>query len=124
MVHSYRKGYLLEWKLQHKLFDMGYAVMRAPRSGRIGLPTPDLVAIKDGKIIVIECKSREDAFTVDAEQLKELQEWEKRAGATAYIAWKMSRREPLFLRLKDVLATNGNIGKKMLEEKGIGIDEI
>lgn len=124
MIKGYRKGYVFELRLQHLLYEMGYAVIRAPRSGRIGLPTPDLVAARDGKMIVIECKSREGAFTVPKEQLKELEEWEKRAGAKAYIAWKIARKGPVFLRLNDVIENRGNVGKKFLLERGIGIDEI
>jgi len=124
VVNPYRKGYVFEWRLMHKLYEMGYAVMRAPRSGRIGLPVPDIVAAKNGKLVVIECKSREGAFTLPKDQIAQLQEWEKRAGATAYVAWKLARKQPVFLRLNDVIDNGGNIGKKFLAEKGIGIDDI
>ncbi len=121
---TYRKGYVGELELVHMLFEKGYAVVRTPRSGRINLPSPDIVAAKDGKLIVIECKSRHGGFTVSKEQLDELVEWETRAKAYAYVAWKVAYKGWFFLRLADVIANNGNVGKKFLSEKSISIDQI
>ncbi len=123
-MRSYAKGYRAERSLTHKLAEMGYMTIRAPRSGRIGLPSPDVIAAKDGKLIVIECKSRESAFTVRAEQLDELTQWANKAGATAYIGCKQSRKDWKFLHLSDVVANGGNIGKKFIEDKGISILDI
>jgi len=122
MVNSYSKGYRAEWSLTHELYKRGWAAIRAPRSGRIGLASPDIVAAKNGKIVVIECKSRKCAFSVPKEQLDELQEWINRAGAIAYIGWKISRKGWCFMNLSDVKENNGNIGKKFIKEKGFGID--
>lgn len=124
MVRTYRKGYTAENELVHTLSKYGYVAMRAPRSGRIGLASPDIVAVKKGKILAIECKSRASAFTVEREQLQELREWEEKAGAIPYIGWKIARKGWLFLELEDVERNKGNIGKKFAEEKGKKIDEI
>ncbi len=124
MVKTYRKGYAAENQLVHLLYARGYAVMRAPRSGRVGLPTPDLVAIKGKKVLVIECKSRKTGFTVEREQLEQLKEWKRRTGGAAYIAWKRTRLGWLFLKLADVIKNKGNVGKKFAEEYGIKIDDI
>ncbi len=122
MTQSYAKGYKNELELTHKLASLGYMAIRAPRSGRIGLPSPDIVAAKPGKLIVIECKAREAAFTVEKEQLQELLDWQDKGGATAYIAWKISRKGWTFLHLKDVMENKGNIGKKFANEKGFPIE--
>ncbi|MBI2971154.1 MAG: hypothetical protein HYY37_01900 [Candidatus Aenigmarchaeota archaeon] len=124
MVHAYRKGYAGERQLVHILAHMGYMVVRTPRSGRINLASPDIIAAKGGRLIVIECKSRAGAFTVPPEQLDELREWEEKAGAKAYVAWKVSRKGWFFLNLNDVVGNNGNVGKKFLHEKAIGIEAI
>jgi len=92
MVKSYSKGYRGEYELVHKLSKMGFMVIRTPRSGRIGLPSPDIVTIKDGKMFVIECKSREEAFTVAQDQLNELKAWQAH-GAIPLLAWRQSRKE-------------------------------
>ncbi|MFH0837283.1 MAG: Holliday junction resolvase Hjc [Candidatus Aenigmatarchaeota archaeon] len=122
MVKSYAKGYAAELELLHKLSGKGWMVMRAPRSGRINLASPDIVAAKNGQLVVIECKARAGAFTVQKEQLAELDEWVEKAGAAAYIGWKISRKGWCFLNLNDVKENKGNIGKKFAESKGFGID--
>jgi len=124
MVKRYSKGYRGEWELTHKLAGLGYMVVRTPRSGRINLASPDIIAAKVGRLIVIECKSRAAAFTVPLEQLNELKEWQEKAGAIPYLGWKISRKGWKFLHLKDVYENKGNVGKKFAEEKGIGIHEI
>src|SRR3989338_969552 len=123
MTKAYAKGYRAEHEMVHTLSKLGFMVTRAPRSGRIGLPSPDIVAIKNGKILVIECKSREDAFTVEKEQLAELEAW-KNHGAVALLAWKQTRKGWTFLHLSDVSANNGNIGKKFAAEKGFSLEKI
>ncbi len=124
MVKSYAKGYRAEHWLVHELSRMGYMVVRTPHSGSINLASPDIIAAKDGRLIVIECKSREEAFSIPMEQLNELKEWEEKAGAKPYVAWKISRKGWFFLHLNDVISNNGNVGKKFAEEKAIQIGMI
>ncbi|MBI4170598.1 MAG: hypothetical protein HY514_02805 [Candidatus Aenigmarchaeota archaeon] len=99
-------------------------VIRTPRSGRINLASPDIIAAKNGKLIVIECKSRAEAFTVEKGQLQELREWQDKAGALPYIGWKIARKGWTFLHLKDVEDNRGNVGKKFALEKGMTLEKI
>ena len=124
MVKQYMKGYRAERSLVHELSKKGFMVVRTPHSGSMNIASPDIIAAKGGKLFVIECKSREDAFTVQKEQLDEMRQWVDKAGAEAYIGWKISRRGWSFLKLDDVAGNNGNIGKKFAREKGIPIDSI
>jgi Holliday junction resolvase len=124
MVRSYAKGYAAERQLIHLLASMGYMTIRAPRSGSISLASPDVIAAKHGKLVVIECKSRKGAFSVPREQLDELKAWREKAGAQAYVGWKISRQGWTFLHLDDVYMNNGNVGKKFAQEKGISIEAI
>jgi len=124
IVNSYAKGYSAERELVHTLSGMGYMTIRAPRSGRIGLPSPDVIAAKGGRLIVFEVKFRESAFTVSSDQLQELVQWKEKAGAITYIACKISRKGWKFIPLDVVIANNGNIGKKFIQDKGIPIEEI
>lgn len=124
MIKKYRKGYMGEWLLTHELSKRGYMVVRTPRSGSIGLPSPDIIAAKGDRLIVIECKSREDAFKVPDGQLKQLQEWHLKTKAEAFIAWKISRRGWFFLRLEDVMKNNGNVNKSFLVGNSFGIDAL
>lgn len=124
MVKRYAKGYRSERELIYRLSELGFMVVRTPRSGRISLASPDVIAIRSGKIIVIECKSRASAFSVPQDQIDGLYEWEEKAGASAYVGWKISRFGWRFLKLGDVVANNGNVGKRLIEEKGINIENL
>ena len=122
MIKKYSKGYRAERNLVHILSKRGFMVVRTPRSGRINLASPDIIAAKSGKIIVIECKSRENGFKIEKEQLDELSAWKHKAKAKVYIGWKISRRDWIFIKLKDVINNNGNVGKKFALKNGISID--
>ncbi len=124
MVHSYAKGYSAERELVHTMAKLGYMTIRAPRSGRINLPSPDVIAVKDGKVLIFEVKFRASAFKIEQEQLDELIAWKEKAGAITYVACKISRKGWKFLHLHDVLANKGNIGKKFLEAKGISLESV
>lgn len=124
MVRSYAKGYAAERQLVHILAKLGFMVVRTPRSGRINLASPDIIAAKNGKLIVIECKSRAEAFSIEKGQLAELREWQEKAGAVPYIGWKIARQGWTFLHLTDVEANNGNVGKRFALEKGMPLEAI
>ncbi|MEM7816302.1 MAG: Holliday junction resolvase Hjc [Candidatus Aenigmatarchaeota archaeon] len=121
---KYMKGYLGERELLYKLYDKGYVVLRSPRSGRIGLPTPDIVAIKKSKVYAIECKSRNIAFVVPKEQLNQLKEWVEKAGARAYIAWKIPRKGWKFISLEDAIKNNGRISNRFCNLVGKNFEDI
>ena len=123
-MRTYAKGYSAERELLHTLYGRGWAVLRAPRSGRINIPSPDLVAIKKGKVVVIECKSRASAFTVEKDQLDQLEEWRRRTGAEAYIGWKVSRKGWFFFTLDDVVQNGGHLGKRFLQAKGVSLESV
>jgi len=124
MLKKYMKGYRAERHLVHKLSKMGWLAIRSPRSGRIGLPSPDIITAKNKELIAIECKSREQGFKIPMDQLNQLKEWEDKAGAKSFIAWKLSHKDWYFISLKDVIKNNGNIGKKFCEENGKSIESI
>lgn len=124
MVRSYAKGYSAERELVHTLANLGFMTIRAPRSGRINLPSPDVIAVKDGKVLIFEVKFRESAFTIAKEQIDELVAWKEKAGAITYVACKQSRKGWKFLHLHDVIANNGNIGKKFLDAKGLALETV
>lgn len=52
---AYKKGYSFERELKEYLTGNGWSVIRSGGSKK-----PDLVAAKDGKIMVIECKVTKD----------------------------------------------------------------
>ena len=124
MVHKYKKGYRGENELVHMLSQKGFMTIRAPRSGRINLPSPDVIAVKSGKVYAIECKSRKDGFKISPGQIEELKQWEEKGGSETYIAWKIAYKGWFFIPLKKVVENNGNVGKKFCSENGIPFSEM
>ena len=86
---NYKKGANNERDLLEKLWNMGYAVIRAAGSGKARLPTPDIVAIKGDRRYIIECKSRVTKYLyISREQIDELTLWGKRSNSIPIIALK------------------------------------
>lgn len=124
MVKQYRKGYMAERQLVHTLAEKGFMVVRTPHSGSISLASPDVIAAKDGRLIVVECKAHAKGFQIDSEQLNELSLWKERAKAEVYIAWKMTRKGWHFMHLNDVMENKGNVGKRFAEEKSFSLEKM
>ena len=63
---------------------MGFACIRGPASGAKAklFVQPDVVAIRNGYVLVIEVKTRKKggAVYVEKEQVEKLREWSRRAG--------------------------------------------
>jgi Holliday junction resolvase len=83
-----RRGFQKERELVRKLWQLGFATMRAPASGSKAKKTyqPDIIAVRNNKIFVIEVKTRKTKSTiyVDRYQVEKVKEWVKRAGTNAY----------------------------------------
>lgn len=94
-----RRGFQKERDLVRKLWEMGFATIRAPASGAKARKTyqPDIIAAKDNKIFVIEVKTRRSSDTVyiDQYQVQKVEEWVKRAGTNArgFIAVYFDRKQ-------------------------------
>jgi Holliday junction resolvase len=122
-IKAYRKGYTGERELVYRLYEKGYMVLRSPRSGRISLPTPDIIAIKKGKIFVIECKSRKSGFKIYETQINQLREWVEKAGAKAFVAWKITREGWKFIPLEEIIKNEGNVGKEFCNRVGLDFEK-
>ncbi len=110
MVKTYRKGYMAERELVHIMHSRGWAAIRSPRSGRMGMPLPDVVAIKSGRVLSFEVKSREPGFSIRHEQYRDLVEWKNMTGSDVYIAIRVPRKGWFCISLDD-LPENLYIGK-------------
>jgi Holliday junction resolvase len=98
MVH-YRKGANAERELIHLLFKRGMAVLRVAGSGKTSLPSPDVIAMKPGLQLAIECKAWSKSYlSIANAQMDELHKWSEMAGAELYIAWKIPRKGWRFLK--------------------------
>ena len=90
----YRKGKEAEYEIVRFLASMGYAVMRAPASGRRGkrIHYPDVIAVREGRTLVFEVKyrSKEGTVYLFPEQVQALREYARRSGGEAYVAVKVA----------------------------------
>ncbi len=100
MTH-YNKGANAERELLHTLYLAGMAVCRAAGSGKgkDTIPTPDAIALREGKIYAFECKAWKAAnLHISHQQMNDLEEWCRLAGAELVIAWKIPRKGWRFMK--------------------------
>lgn len=89
------KGAVRERELANWLWELGFAVVRAPASGG-GVRrrfAPDIVAIRGGRVLVLEVKYRARPTTIpmDCDRVARLVEFARRAGGEAHVAVKYAR---------------------------------
>ncbi len=95
---QYRKGANAERELTHKLYGMGFSVVRIAGSGGTSLPSPDILALSPTKKLAIECKAWSKPYlNIRLSQMQELEEWATKAGVDFFIAWKYPHKGWFFL---------------------------
>ncbi|CAB3287824.1 Holliday junction resolvase Hjc [Methanocaldococcus lauensis] len=112
MRRKYRKGSSFERELKKLLEKEGFAVIRSAGSKGV-----DLIAGKNGKILIFECKySSKEKLYVSKENVDKLINFSKTFGGTPFLAIKLNG-EILFVNPYN-LSTNG---KNYLIDKKIKI---
>jgi len=97
----YNKGANAERELIKVLFGKGFAVLRVAGSGVSPLPSPDVVAIKSGRILAFECKAwRGDYLAIPVVTMNDEVNWARVAGAEFFIAWKIPHDGWLFVKFE------------------------
>ncbi|ENN96109.1 resolvase, Holliday junction-type [Methanocaldococcus villosus KIN24-T80] len=97
---SYKKGSSFERKLKELLEKEGFAVIRSAGSKGI-----DLIAGKNGKILIFECKSsNKNRFYINREDVEKLIKFSEIFGGKPYLAVKMQRK--IFFIDPYLLSTN------------------
>ncbi len=132
---SYRRkrGFQKERELVRKLWNIGFATIRAPASGAKARRTyqPDIIAVRNNIVFVIEAKTRkkEGTIYVESAQVEKVREWARRAGpdSWALIAVYINRRYGWrFIRVDDAEYTKGGNLKISVEKirRGYTIDDL
>ncbi|MBU0761684.1 MAG: hypothetical protein KKD39_01550 [Candidatus Altiarchaeota archaeon] len=99
----YRRGADFERFLVTEFWGRGWAAVRAAGSGTRAEPVPDVLAAKNGKIIIVECKTtKKDRLSLST-AIKQLAEFQKTSGGKAYIAVRFFRQRPRFYPLEELL---------------------
>ena len=126
----YRKAYAskAENELANVFWELNYAVVRGPSSGS-GVRKryqPDLIAMKNGVIFVMEIKTKRKEggnLYISSSQVLGLEEFSKRAGGIAIIAFKRKGREWRFHLLESLIPVGKNFKIKE-PEKGLRIRDL
>jgi Holliday junction resolvase len=104
-----RKASRAENELATMLWSLGYAVVRGPSSGG-GVRSrfqPDLVAAKNGVILVFEVKTGREGepIYIESSQVLGVQDFARRAGGAAYIAVRLKGGEWRFHPIESLEVT-------------------
>ena len=118
----YNKGANAERELIKLFASENFAVLRVAGSGTNPLPCPDVVALKDGVAIAIECKAKKGQYLpISVEQIKEEVGWAKMAGARFLVAWKVPRKGWVFLKVENFRKKEKNYMINLDDALNIGI---
>lgn len=124
-----KKGSVEERDLVNKLWDAGFAAMRAPASGgATKRPLPDVLAGNGKLYLAIEVKStRQDHIYIDNEKIANLREFSEIFGAVPYVGAKFIRKPWRFIRLEDLHVTrseNYRVNTDLAFSEGKDFEEI
>ncbi|MBN2015131.1 MAG: hypothetical protein JW778_08125 [Candidatus Altiarchaeota archaeon] len=100
---NYQKGARFERDVVNEFWSHGWAALRAAGSGSVGQPVPDVIGVREGKIIAVECKTtrREKAYLEEA--VLKLKRFMEISNAEAYLAVKFPKKKPMFFNIKKLL---------------------
>ncbi|MBT7903380.1 Holliday junction resolvase [Candidatus Woesearchaeota archaeon] len=100
------KGINAERELIHKFWGSGWASTRVAGSGSIKYASPDVIAGRGNRKIVIECKvTKNTRQYLTHKEVKELQEFASIFGGEAWIGVKFNSYGWYFLNIEDLELT-------------------
>ncbi|RLG75715.1 MAG: Holliday junction resolvase [Thermoprotei archaeon] len=127
-----RLGFSRERELVRLFWKKGFACIRGPASGAKTrrIIYPDLIALKNGAIFIIEVKTREskEPIYIDREKIIRLKEFARRAKGLPLIAIKfIGQTRWRFLHVNDLIETpkgNFKVDLEVLAKKGLTIEAL
>lgn len=103
----YNKGSSAERELFHKLWDEGFAVVRAAGSGRSRMPSPDLIAGGRDGVFAVECKACKSINKyVDKSEIEQLLKFSEIFNCSPVIAVKFNNKGWKYYDLKNLKSMN------------------
>ncbi len=127
MPKNKKKGINAERDLIHAFWAREWTACRVAGSGSMRYPGPDIIAIKQGKSLAIECKiTKNTTKYLKKEEIEALKEYSQKSGSTALIAVKFPKQEWAFLEPEKLEETESHymIKAEKAKEKGKQIDQI
>ena len=118
-----------ERELVNKLWESGFAAMRAPASGgATKRPLPDVIAGNGKLYLAIEVKSTKlDHIYIDNLKIANLLEFSEIFGAKPYIGAKFTRQPWRFIKIEDLHITrskNYRVNRELAFTKGLDFEEV
>ena len=111
----YKRGVKAELELVYLLWRHGWMVMRGPGSGKRlkKIFYPDVVAVKDGRVLLFEVKLRKhrDTIHIDEWKVEGYKELARRSSGECYVAVKVSDERKWFFFKLDTLEKQEHKGK-------------
>lgn len=123
------KGINAERELLHKFWDTGkWIALRAPASGAIRYPCPDLLVGNLIRKLAIECKTTKNTKQyLKQKQVDELRHFAEVFGAEPWIGVRFDHMQWYFMNLEDMEITEGNnyvITIENAKRKGLLFEEL
>lgn len=118
----YAKGANFERELVRLFWGRGWAALRTAGSGSTPHVVPDVLALKGGDIVSVECKSTSRERISLKGAVLSLKEFADMAGGRAYIAVRFPREKPRFYELNHIIS-RGNYTIK-IRDKYLSIDAV
>lgn len=122
MRNRYKKGADFERNVVSGFWSRGWFALRAAGSGSCPHCVPDVIAVKDRDVILIECKTTTKDKLSLRKAVTDLKKTADLAGGRAYIAVKFPRKEPRFYEV-DALMIKKNYTVTVSDEC-VGFDTI
>ena len=105
-MNRYAKGANFEREVIADLWSHGWASMRAAGSGTTSYPVPDVIGVRAGKVILIECKTTKGDRLSLKKDILDLDEFRKLSGGDAYIAIKFFKKPARFYNIRPIIERN------------------
>ncbi len=119
-MQRYAKGARGERELINLFYSLGFSVIRSAGSG-VNSISPDIIAIKNGKGISLECKAWDStSVAIEPEKWLALSEWQRNTLMDTYIAWRMSGEGWYLVRLDEMSRNEKSYSVTMKKAKAIG----
>ncbi len=123
---KYQKGARSERELLNILTERGWSVTRSAGSG-VNAISPDLIAIKNGKCISIECKAwNKGSLSIDQDQFSKLLDWKENSAFPTLVAWRMNGKGWYFINLDEFTSGRArhNITRKHVMQVNRTLDDV
>jgi Holliday junction resolvase len=121
------KGTNAERELIHKFWASGYAAVRVAGSGSMKYPSPDIIASKGSRVIVLECKvTKDQSKYLEKEEISDLKTFACFFNAEAFVAVKFNGIGWFFLKTELLQETDKSymVDVDLAEKKGIKFENL